>query len=380
MFDDEFSSSLFFELRVDTFVCRTPRQRRQYIGSGCSHPALKFFRALHVYMLSTKLTSLSPSQLYLALMFWSPPPIITHDSEKRYRSHKSPSTPQALTSIHDHSTVDLTVVVPAFNEKDRLPIMMEETVTHLESLSPKRSYEILVVDDGSSDDTSHVALKLGAKYPKSDIRVVTLEKNIGKGGAVRHGMLYGGGERLLMVDADGASKFSDLEKLWKTMDEIAPNKKPGVVVGSRAHLVKSEAVVKVCLAPLILARSFVNVRAQRSLLRNILMYGLHTILRIVGVGHIRDTQCGFKLFSRSAAQQIFPAQHLSTWIFDVELLLLAKQLRIPVAEVPIDWHEVAGSKLNVVTASVQMLRDLLIVRANLLVGRWKATPVKLKSE
>lgn len=120
---------------------------------------------------------------------------------------------------------------------------------------------------------------------------------------------------------------------------------------------------------------------QRSLLRNVLMYGLHTVLRIVGVGHIRDTQCGFKLFSRSAAQQIFPAQHLPTWIFDVELLLLAKQLHIPVAEVPIEWHEVAGSKLNVVTASLQMLRDLLIVRANHLLGRWTAAPppVRLKS-
>lgn len=113
---------------------------------------------------------------------------------------------------------------------------------------------------------------------------------------------------------------------------------------------------------------------QRSLLRNILMYGLHTILRIVGVGHIRDTQCGFKLFSRAAAQQIFPAQHLPTWIFDVELLLLAKELGIPVAEVPIEWHEVPGSKLNVVSASLQMLRDLLIVRANHLLGRWKAKP------
>ena len=104
------------------------------------------------------------------------------------------------------------------------------------------------------------------------------------------------------------------------------------------------------------------------------MYGLHTILRIVGVGHIRDTQCGFKLFTRRAAQQIFPSQHLATWIFDVEVLLLAKQLRIPVAEVPIEWHEVSGSKLNVVTDSLQMLRDLLILRANIVFGRWSAPP------
>ncbi|KAF5351385.1 hypothetical protein D9758_008028 [Tetrapyrgos nigripes] len=300
--------------------------------------------------------------LYIALVIWSPSPIITHDSEKKYRSYKSPKKPLLLTPLGDSSTVDLTVVIPAYNETERLPLMLTQTIDHLSSLKKKRTYEIVIVDDGSSDGTSDLSLKLAAKYPKSDIRVVTLEKNLGKGGAVRHGMLYSGGERLLMVDADGASRFEDLEALWDAMDKLAPNGGAGVVVGSRAHLVKTEVVVK------------------RSLLRNILMYGLHTILRIVGVGHIRDTQCGFKLFSRSAAQQIFPAQHLPTWIFDVELLLLAKQLRIPVAEVPIEWHEVAGSKLNVVTASLQMLRDLLIVRANLLLGRWKTVPLKAKSE
>jgi len=299
--------------------------------------------------------------LYLALVFWTPSPIVTHESEKKYRSHASPKKPLPLTPVADPSSVDLTIVVPAYNETERLPIMMASTIAHLTS-QKNRTFEILIVDDGSTDGTSATALKLAAKYPKCNIRVVTLEKNIGKGGAVRHGMLYSSGERLLMADADGASRIEDLEVLWKTMDGLAPDNEPGVVVGSRAHLVKSEAVVK------------------RSFLRNVLMYGLHTILRIVGVGHIRDTQCGFKLFSRAAAQQIFPAQHLPTWIFDVELLLLAKQLHIPVAEVPIEWHEVAGSKLNVMTASLQMLRDLLIVRANHLLGRWKATSAKKKSD
>ena len=109
------------------------------------------------------------------------------------------------------------------------------------------------------------------------------------------------------------------------------------------------------------------------------MYGLHTVLRIVGVGHIRDTQCGFKLFTRSAARHIFPFQHLSGWIFDVELLLIAKQLHIPVSEIPITWHEVPASKLKLMRDSLIMLRDLLILRANQLLGRWKA-PVKRKVE
>ncbi|KAF8141468.1 glycosyltransferase family 2 protein [Boletus edulis] len=311
--------------------------------------------------------------LYLALVLLSPPPIVTRPSEKTYRSRASLTTPLPLPSLADAGSLDLSIIIPAYNESARLPAMLDTALAHLhaspsesesESTSANchghppraRTHEILIVDDGSKDDTSTLALELATHHPATDIRIITLEQNLGKGGAVRHGMLHARGHRLLMVDADGASRFADLEALWERIDAIAPGNESAVVVGSRAHLVKTEAVVK------------------RSLLRNILMYGLHTILRIVGVGHIHDTQCGFKLFTRRAAQQIFPAQHLATWIFDVELLLLAKQLGIPVAEVPIEWHEVAGSKLHVVKDSLQMLRDLLVLRGNQLVGRWKVTP------
>jgi len=158
-----------------------------------------------------------------------------------------------------------------------------------------------------------------------------------------------------MADADGASRFADVELLLSALEALAPAESDAaaIAIGSRAHLVSTEAVVR------------------RSLLRNFLMYGLHTVLRIAGVGHVRDTQCGFKLFSRAAARALFPRQRLATWIFDVELLLLAKSLRIPVAEVPVTWHEVAGSKLSVARDSLQMLRDLLILRANQLLGRWR---------
>lgn len=122
--------------------------------------------------------------------------------------------------------------------------MLESTLSHL-ATKPARTYEILIVDDGSSDGTTKKALDLAREYPKSDIRVATLEKNLGKGGAVRHAMLHGRGERLLMVDADGASRFEDLEGLWEATDKLSPNGEAAVAVGSRAHMVKTDAVVKV---------------------------------------------------------------------------------------------------------------------------------------
>ncbi|KAI9430184.1 glycosyltransferase family 2 protein [Lactarius indigo] len=285
-------------------------------------------------------------------------------SQKRYRTPKDPETLRQLPSIHDTASLDLSVIIPAYNETKRLPSMLSSTLEHLASF-PKRSFEILIVDDGSSDGTAATALKLaGEDYPNADIRVVQLERNRGKGGAVRHGMLHARGRRLLMADADGASRFADVELLLEALDALVPadSDAPAVVIGSRAHLVKTEAVVK------------------RSVLRNFLMYGLHTVLRIAGVGHVSDTQCGFKLFSRGAARELFPRQHLATWIFDVELLLLAKTLGIPVAEVPVTWHEVAGSKLSVVRDSLQMLRDLLILRANQLLGRWETREDRPKTD
>ena len=183
-------------------------------------------------------------------MYWSPAPIVIRESEKKYRSHSSQNSPFPLARLSDPSAVDLTIVIPAYNETERLPLMMASTIGHLTSppLQRTRTFEILVVDDGSTDGTSAAALQLAAQYPKCDIRVVTLEKNVGKGGAVRHGMLYASGRRLLMADADGASRIEDLELLWKALDSLVPDNEPAVVVGSRAHLVKSEAVVKVCLS------------------------------------------------------------------------------------------------------------------------------------
>ncbi|KZS94695.1 nucleotide-diphospho-sugar transferase [Sistotremastrum niveocremeum HHB9708] len=232
--------------------------------------------------------------------------------------------------------------------------MLDDALNHLQAPStPKRSVEFIVVDDGSQDKTTAVALELASQHKNTDLRVIRLTKNRGKGGAVQAGVLGSRGRRILMVDADGASRFGDLEQLWDEMSKLEVSPETAVVsIGSRAHLVGTEAVVK------------------RSAVRNFLMHGFHVTLRTLGVGHIRDTQCGFKLFNRPAALALFRPLHLQSWLFDVELLILAQYQNIPVAEVPVGWHEVAGSKLRLISDSIGMLTDLLVLRANYALGRW----------
>lgn len=209
----------------------------------------------------------------------------TGDAERNYTSATSPRPtllPRTTPSLDDAS-LSLSVIVPAFNEQLRIGGMLDEALAHL-SKTPSRTFEVIVVDDGSSDDTTKVALQFSKKHRASsgaDIRIIRLLHNRGKGGAVQHGMLHARGARLLMVDADGASRFSDIDDLWAALDALestdSAKKGRAVAVGSRAHLVGSEAVV------------------QRSAIRNALMYSFHFILKTLGVGHIRDTQCGFKV-------------------------------------------------------------------------------------
>jgi dolichyl-phosphate beta-glucosyltransferase len=190
------------------------------------------------------------------LVLLSPPLVVPSAKDKTFRSRKSPTKPLPLPSVHDPAEVDLTVVIPAYNETKRMPAMLQAALDHLKSpTSAPRSFELLIVDDGSSDGTSELALDFAREHPESEVRVVTLHKNQGKGGAVRHGMMHGRGRRLIFADADGASRFEDLELLWTAMDEHMPKAdSAAIAIGSRAHLVKTEAVVKVrsvavCLPP-----------------------------------------------------------------------------------------------------------------------------------
>lgn len=272
--------------------------------------------------------------------------------------------------------VFVSLVIPAYNEQERLGVMIKEAVEFLqeaypfdsENKRPKKSkisrmygshvedswlpsgWEILLVSDGSTDGTVVTALDYArtlAPQSASAIRVVQLVENRGKGGAVTHGLRHVRGAYAIFADADGATRFADLEKLVVGCQAVADDQGRGVAVGSRAHLVGSEAVVR------------------RSFLRNFLMHSFHLLLRLLtppATGRIRDTQCGFKLFSRQALPFIVPYMHCDGWIFDVEMLMLAESAGIPVTEVPVGWKEVVGSKLNVLWDSLGMAWGLALLR------------------
>lgn len=284
------------------------------------------------------------------------PDLGRYDSEKYFLNEKQEKC--LFPSINDPASVELSVIVPAYNEEERLPMMMDESLEYLEERKKKLksfTYEVIVVDDGSKDKTTQTAQSYCNKYGSDKIRVLTLAKNRGKGGAIRLGMFSARGRYLLFADADGASKFSDFTKLeneMKNMKKDSSNR--AVVCGSRAHL-EEESI------------------AQRSFFRTILMKGFHFVVWFLCVRGIKDTQCGFKLLSREAAVLLFSNLHVERWAFDVDMLFLAQYFNIPVGEVAINWTEIEGSKMVPVFSWIQMGKDIILIRLRYFLGAWKIT-------
>ncbi|KAF2270248.1 hypothetical protein CC78DRAFT_528729 [Lojkania enalia] len=351
--------------------------------------------------------------LYVALCFVAPVPRSARRSEKTYvtilpdgsksqakelpcwidqwRAQKELAKRRGAPAPKlEEADLFMSVVVPAYNEEQRLGGMLEEAVSYLQDQygsaydgekgsSKEKGWEILIVSDGSTDKTVEKALEFAREHqlsqhpipvpgpwtpkpthfhhiPHGSIRVITLEQNRGKGGAVTHGMRHVRGRYAVFADADGASRFDDLGKLVQECKAAEDKLGRAVGVGSRAHLVGSEAVVK------------------RSKLRNFLMHSFHLLLRLMtppATAAIKDTQCGFKLFSRPSLPYIVPYMHSEGWIFDVEMLMLAESASIPMREVAIGWKEVMGSKLNVIWDSLGMAWGLAVLRASWALGVYK---------
>lgn len=285
--------------------------------------------------------------------------VALHDGRRSFRALLPNGRQLSLPFLQKTPSCSLSLVIPAFNEEKRIRRMLEETLSWLKKeLPPGETFEVIVVDDGSRDATVDVVRAVVQEQGLGEagrIKILQNEHNRGKGCSVRRGVLCSQGAEILFLDADGATEISELARLRAILRQDL--KGHGLVIGSRAHLVE-EAM------------------ATRSAFRNVLMHGFHLLVSVFCVSAIKDTQCGFKLFSRDEALRLFEHLHIERWGFDVELLYRAQRMHIPVVEVPVRWEEVDGSKLNVATASLAMARDCLAIPLLYRTSLWRLNRTK----
>jgi len=234
----------------------------------------------------------------------------------------------------------LSVVIPALNEADRIG----KTLLYVREYLASQPYEaeVLVVDDGSSDDTSGTVRRLG--WPA--VSVHRLEQNRGKGYAVGYGMRHAEGDYILFCDADNATPFEQVERFWPAIEHA------DIAIGSR-YVEGSDIVLK------------------QSLLRRMGARAGNRLVRIARLSRFRDTQCGFKMFRREAARLVFARQTIWRWGFDIEILHVAACLGLRVVEVPVDWLDQTGSKVHSVGTFLATFGDLVAIRWRSLSGVYR---------
>ncbi|HTR65406.1 MAG TPA: dolichyl-phosphate beta-glucosyltransferase [Terriglobales bacterium] len=239
------------------------------------------------------------------------------------------------------------IVIPAYNERDRILPTLESVLAY----AGRQGWnaEVLVVDDGSRDETAEIVTQFAARHPM--VRLVRNPGNRGKGYSVRNGMLRASGEILLFSDADLASPIEESEKLFAAIAAGAD-----IAIGSR--WIRSE------------------LQTQRQPLHRQLMGRLYNLLMRIVLGlNFKDTQCGFKAFKRSTAQRIFQFQKIERWGFDPELLYLARKFGLRVVEIPVAWAHQEGARIHPVRDGMRMFGELLTVRWNAIRGQY-AKPAK----
>ena len=223
------------------------------------------------------------------------------------------------------------MVIPAFNEAQRLPATLQKIVAYL-SQSPI-DYEIVVVDDGSQDDTVEVA----TEQTDNGVRVLRLERNRGKGAALRRGVLATTGRTVLLCDADLSTPIEELERLREQLDEAE------LVMASRGL-------------------STSRVETHQPFYREWMGKTFNALIRLLGVRGFRDTQCGFKLLDGDVARQLFQHLSIERFAYDVELVWLALRFGYRVKEVGVEWHHVEESRVRLIRDSLLMIRDVSLFR------------------
>ena len=238
----------------------------------------------------------------------------------------------------------LSIVIPAYNEENRLPNTLEQ-VFHFLAKQPFAS-EILVVENGSDDRTFEIAQQFADRL--QNVRVLRSEQR-GKGLAIQHGVMAAVGEYVFMCDADLSMPVEEISKFIPPQLEnvdiaIASREAPG------------------------------SIRYNEPYYRHFTGRVFNTLIRFLVLPGLQDTQCGFKCMRAQVAREIFPYQTLTGWAFDVELLYIARLHGYRIVEIPIDWYFNADSKISVLRDSLRMFLDLLRIRRNARRGLYDPKP------
>jgi dolichyl-phosphate beta-glucosyltransferase len=234
--------------------------------------------------------------------------------------------------------IDWSIIIPAHNEALRILPYLRSITSYMQSRG--QPYEVLVVDDGSTDATASVVETLAATAP--EIRLLRAPLRQGKGAAVRRGMQAAVGHLQLFTDADGATPIQELARL-----EEAVARGADLAIGSRT-----------------LASRLPDYTVQARLYRTMLGGLFNSIVQHSGLRGITDTQCGFKLFRQAVATDLFGISSIDGYGFDLELLYVAQQRGYRIAEIPVNWSDRPGSKVRTLRDGLTMLRELAVIRRN----------------
>ena len=241
-------------------------------------------------------------------------------------------------------------IIPAYNESERLSSSLPKVLDYIHQRQLQA--EVIVVNDGSSDDTADVVRRFSATNP--DIRLLENPGNRGKGYSVRNGMLQGRGDVMLFTDADLSSPIYEAGKLFNAIEQGAD-----IAIGSRWL----QAELQTERQPW-----------YRQVYGRLFNLGLRIVL---GLGY-RDTQCGFKAFTRAAAHTVFSRQHVERWGFDPELLFLANKFKLRTVEVPVEWAHDHRSRINPLRDGLNMGVEMLNVRWNEMRGLYQQPSVRVE--
>lgn len=239
--------------------------------------------------------------------------------------------------------VEVSIVVPAYNEEVRLSRTLPVILDYLRSSG--RSYEVIIVDDGSTDRTAELSASIARTEPR--LKVISHERNSGKGRAVRTGVMAASGDYVIFTDADLSTPIDTVAPFLKILSNGAD-----VVIGNRRM---RESQVEVRQAPV------------RELIGR-----LYTLMSRALLGaNVTDQACGFKGFTRRAAREIFGRQRVFGWAFDAESLYIAGRLGLRVHEEPVVWRHELGSKVKMARACVESFVNLFVIRWNGLAGKYR---------